>query len=184
MIISIAQQASPKPSGNSAFLRAQFWAVSNLREQQPLLDLALEVLSLELAAQHLLGLQLPHPELLALDLGARHFHSRAPLRQTNTNATSSSTTKTIVSTRANTPKASSFNADRIEEDHLDVEQDEEHRDQVEADPEAERLLHVGRQAALVRLALHTGRALRPEQVVGNREGGTDADPKKQEDERW
>ena len=104
----MAQQARPKPSGNSAFLRAQFWAVLELGEQQPLLDLALEVLALELSAEELLRLQLPHPEVVALDLGARYFHSRAPLRQTNTSATSSSTTKTIVSTRANTPNASSF----------------------------------------------------------------------------
>ena len=110
VIISIAQQARPKPSGNSAFLRAQFCAFSNLVKQQPLLDLALEVLALELAAQQLLGLQLADAQAVAVDLGARHFHSSAPLRQTNTNATSSSTTNTIVSTSANTPNASSCTA--------------------------------------------------------------------------
>src|SRR4029453_13283842 len=80
-----------------------------LGEQQPLLDLPLEVLALELSAQELLGLHLPHPQV-ALDLGARYFHPRAPRRQTNASAISSSTTKTIVSTRANTPNASIFNA--------------------------------------------------------------------------
>ena len=108
VIISMAQHASPKPSGNRAFLRAQFCAVLELREEEPLLDLALEVLALELAAQQLLGLHLADAEAVALDLGARHFHSSAPLLQTNTSATSSRTTKTIVSTSAKTPNASSF----------------------------------------------------------------------------
>ena len=108
VIISIAQQASPKPSGNSAFLRAQFCAFSNFVKQEPLLDLALEVLALELAAEQLLRLQLADAEAVAVDLGARHFHSSAPLLQTNTSATSSSTTNTTVSTSANTPNASSF----------------------------------------------------------------------------
>ena len=65
--------------------------------------------------------------------------------------------KTIVSTSAKVPNACSWTATGIEEDDLDVEQDEEHRDQVEADPEAEALLDLRRQAALVRVAL--GRAL-------------------------
>src|SRR5688572_19565323 len=79
-----------------------------LGEQEPLLDLLLEVLALELAAQELLRLQLPDAEVVSVDLRARHFHSSAPLLQTNTSAISSSTTKTIVSTSAKTPNASSF----------------------------------------------------------------------------
>ena len=108
MIISIAQQASPKPSGKIAFLRAQFCAVSNLREQQPLLDELLEVLAGQLAAQHLLGLEAAYPHVFYAR--ASYFHSSAPLRQTNTNATMSSAMNTIVSTRANVPSTSSWSA--------------------------------------------------------------------------
>ena len=49
------------------------------------------------------------------------------------------------------PERLQLDGDRVEEDDLDVEEDEQHRDQVEADPEAEVLLHLGRQAALVRI---------------------------------
>ena len=45
---------------------------------------------------------------------------------------------------------------RVEEDDLDVEQDEQHRDQVEADPEAEGPRDLGGQAALVGLASWPG----------------------------
>ena len=71
---------------------------------------------------------------------------------------------------------------RVEEHDLDVEQDEEHRDQVEADPEAERALDVGRQPALVGLTLDPARALRPEQVVRHRERRADAEAEQQKDE--
>ena len=47
------------------------------------------------------------------------------------------------------PVAMQLDGDRVEEDHLDVEQDEEHRDQVEADPEAEALPDVRGKPALV-----------------------------------
>src|SRR6266545_401074 len=54
---------------------------------------------------------------------------------------------------------------REQEDDLDVEQDEQHRDQVEADPEAEVLLDLGGQAALVRIRgrLLAAEVPRPEQ---------------------
>ena len=65
--------------------------------------------------------------------------------------------------------------DRIEEDDLDVEQDEQHRDQVEADPEAEAPTHIGGQSALVGLALDRVGPLRAEQAVRVREGGADPD---------
>ena len=48
--------------------------------------------------------------------------------------------KTIVSTSANVPNAFELDGHREQEDDLDVEQDEQHRDEVEADPEAEVLL--------------------------------------------
>ena len=44
-------------------------------------------------------------------------------------------------------------ADRVEEDDLDVEEDEEHRDQVEADAEAQAVRGLDRDAGLVRLGL-------------------------------
>ncbi len=108
VIISIAQQARPKPSGQIAFLRAQFWASSNLVSSTRSCDVLLEVLALQVAAQHLLGARLAHLEVV--ELLALHFHSRAPLRHTNTKATNSRTMKMIVSTSANTPKASSWSA--------------------------------------------------------------------------
>ena len=51
------------------------------------------------------------------------------------------------------PERAQLDRDRVEEDDLDVEEDEEHRDQVEADPEAEALLDVGGQPALVGVGL-------------------------------
>ena len=90
----------------------------------------------------------------------------------------------IVSTSAKTPNASSWSGHRVEEDDLDVEQDEEHRDQVEADPEAEVLLDLGGQAALVGLALDLVWRLGPEHAVGECEGGADADAQGEEDEGW
>jgi hypothetical protein len=81
-----------------------------LREQKALLDLALEILALDLAAEELLRLELPYAEIGPFDRRARHFHSSAPLRHTKTSATNSKTTNTTVSTSANTPNASSFNA--------------------------------------------------------------------------
>ena len=53
VIISIAQQARPKPSGNSELPRAQFCAFSSVVSQHALLDVLLEVLALELALQQL-----------------------------------------------------------------------------------------------------------------------------------
>src|SRR5262249_42188406 len=75
---------------------------------------------------------------------------------------------------------------RVEKDDLDVEQDEQHRDQVEADPEAEALPDLGRQAALVRVVVglaNPSRALRTEERVEDREGPSDSDSEGQEDDR-
>src|SRR5919109_1309778 len=77
--------------------------------------------------------------------------------------------------------------DGIQQDRLDVEQDEEHRDEVEADPEAEVLAHLGRQPALVRVALRALRAVAgevlPEQRVDGREDQPEDRADAQEDER-
>ena len=82
------------------------------------------------------------------------------------------------------PERVQLDRDREQEDDLDVEQDEQHRDQVEADPEAEALAHLGRQAALVGLALDLVGTLRAEQAVRVREGSADPNAQKQEDKGW
>src|SRR6185312_297348 len=78
--------------------------------------------------------------------------------------------------------------DGVEEDDLDVEEDEEHRQQVEADAEFEALHRLDRDAGLVRLALAaTGggrglRLLRADQVVEHREDAADGESEDGEDE--
>ena len=57
--------------------------------------------------QHAARGELPRPELAlvaASELLADYFHSRAPLRQTYTNATNNRTMKTEISANANVPK--------------------------------------------------------------------------------
>ena len=84
---------------------------------------------------------------------ALYFHSSAPRRQTYTNAIISSTTNVDGLDHRERAERAQLDGDRVEEDHLDVEQDEQHRDQVEADPEAEAALDLGRKTALVGLLL-------------------------------
>src|SRR3954447_15575963 len=78
------------------------------RRDDPLLDVRLEVLALDVAAQHVARPQLAHPEVVRGLLPPHYLHSRAPLRQTYTRATSSSTMKTTVSTSAKVPNARSW----------------------------------------------------------------------------
>src|SRR5690606_25792135 len=80
---------------------------------------------------------------------------------------------------------------RIEEDDFDVEQDEQHRDQVEGHPEPEGLRDLGRQSAFVRVGLPdrgAGRCilglLRPEDEVERREGSADDYAESCEYENW
>jgi hypothetical protein len=83
-------------------------------------------------------------------------------------------------------KRPELDRDRVEEHDLDVEQDEQHRDQVEADPEAEALPDLGRQAAFVRVDVggaHAVVALHPEQRVQQREGASDRGAEGQEHDR-
>ena len=91
--------------------------------------------------------------------------------------------KTVISISAKVPNALQLDRDRIEEDDLDVEQDEQHRDEVEADPEAEALLDLGRQAALVGVLLVRHVALGPEQRVEHRERHADDAAEDDEDDR-
>ena len=82
------------------------------------------------------------------------------------------TMKTMVSTSAKVPNAFELDRHRVEEDDLDVEEDEQHRDQVEADPEAEALLDLGGQAALVRVdGRWRAAALGPMQELSTRRPG-------------
>src|SRR6185312_11070074 len=81
-----------------------------------LLDVALQRLALQIAAQHVARLQLAgtevqrRPGVGSAERLAFYFHSRAPRRQTYTNATISSTTKTTVSHSAKVPNARSWTA--------------------------------------------------------------------------
>src|SRR4051812_12120284 len=63
------------------------------REAEALLDVLLEVLALELAAEHLTRAKLFHAQVAgsAVHRLPRYLHSSAPLRHTNTKATNSST---------------------------------------------------------------------------------------------
>ena len=108
LIISIAQQARPNVSGNIELPRAHETALSSVVVMIALLDVLLEVLALEVAAQHVARAQLADAEVVRDLLAPDYLHSRAPLRQTYTRATSSSTMKTTVSTRAKVPNARSW----------------------------------------------------------------------------
>src|SRR4051794_18844653 len=79
-----------------------------------------------------------------------------------------------------------LDGDGVEEDHFDVEQDEQHRDQVEADPEAEALLDLGGHAALVRVRLMGGGALRlrTQEAAGADEQRADEASESEEDDGW
>ena len=70
---------------------------------------------------------------------------------------------------------------RVEEDDLDVEEDEEHRDQVEADPEPEAPLHVRRQAAFIGRGLGLTRLAGAEEAVERRERDPDRRAEPEED---
>src|SRR4051812_2936468 len=74
--------------------------------------------------------------------------------------------------------------DGVEEDHLDVEQDEQHRHEVEGDAEAEVACYFRWQTALVRLTLHLPRPLRADELVRLNEGEADKQPEEEEDKDW
>src|SRR3954469_20616172 len=78
------------------------------RREDALADVLLERLAFEVAAQHVPRAHLPDAELVRGLVPTHYLHSRAPLRQTYTRATSSSTMKTTVSTRAKVPNARSW----------------------------------------------------------------------------
>src|SRR3954453_24110487 len=85
------------------------------------------------------------------------------------------------------PELAQLDRDRVEEDDLDVEQDEQHRDQVEADPEAETLLDLRGQAALVGARVEPGGprlAPRAEPPVHQHEDRADYRPEPQEHDGW
>src|SRR4051794_11421853 len=84
------------------------------RRDHALLDVLLERVALQVTAQHVARPQLADAEVVGRRGGHRfaadYLHSSAPLRQTYTNATSSSAMKTTVSTIANVPKDRSCTA--------------------------------------------------------------------------
>ena len=186
VIISIAQQARPKPSGQQALRRAQFCAFSSVvsitrsstysSSARPSRSPRSICCARELARAEVLG------GLQGRGWCAGHFHSSAPLRQTYPKATNSRRDEDRRLDQREDPDGLELDGDRVEEDDLDVEQDEQHRDQVEADPEAEALLDVGGQAALVGLALRLVRPARAEHAVGQREDDADGDSEGEEDE--
>ena len=100
-------------------------------------------------------------------------------------ATISSAMKTTVSIEREGAERPQLHRDRVEEDDLDVEEDEQHRDQVEADPEAEALL-----APRTACRTRTGRpgrscaalALRAEEALSDREERADAAAEDEEDD--
>src|SRR6476620_9460414 len=75
------------------------------RREDALLDVLLELLALQLAAQHVARPHLADAEVVGDLLAPDYLHSSAPLRQTYTRATSSSAMKTTVSISANDPNA-------------------------------------------------------------------------------
>src|ERR1700759_4697524 len=82
--------------------------------EHAVLDVALQRLALQVAAQHVAGLQLTRAEVRrrshATEWFALYFHSKAPRRQTYTNATIRSTTNVTVSHSAKVPNARSWTA--------------------------------------------------------------------------
>ena len=106
-IISIAQQASPKVAGQSAFERAQLSAFSSVVVSTRSSTYCVEVGARRgHAAQQVARAELPGREVRRSgDLLPLYFHSSAPRRHTNTNATASSATKISVSTSTKAPAA-------------------------------------------------------------------------------
>ena len=91
-IISIAQQASPKVSGNIEFDAAPGEQLVERGRHHRLLDVLLELGVVEVAAQQVARAQLAHPQVLrrarlgergeGAQLLAPHLQSSAPRRQT------------------------------------------------------------------------------------------------------
>src|SRR5437588_6663806 len=81
------------------------------------------------------------------------------------------------------PERPELDGDRVQEDHLDVEQDEQHRHEVEADPEAEAAPDLRWESALVWLLLGPVRTPAPEEQVQDREQRPDRTTKDEEYDR-
>src|SRR5437588_5624992 len=176
-IISIAQQASPKVSGKNEFPRAQATAFSSVvvttrsstkrsrsspsrsprsmsrafdGRMRKSLGSCSRFRSMPALPTGSLPLERPpSPHVYERDHQEHHEHHRLDHRER--------------------PKCPQLDGDRVQEDHLDVEQDEQHRDQVEADPEAEAAPDLRRQATLVGLLLGPVRPPVPQEQVQDRE---------------
>src|SRR3954453_1294420 len=176
-IISIAQQARPNVAGKRAFERAQATALS--------------IVVVSTRSSTYLSRSSPSRSPRSMSR-ARSWRTRRSVasRPTFSRLTISMTSVLAPLERATSPhvhegddeerdeddgldqgegaEVPQLHRDRVEEHDLDVEQDEQHRDQVEADAEAEALLHLRGEAALVGVLL-VGRggalATRPEPGV-------------------
>ena len=178
-IISIAQQARPKPSGTDgvrarpvlgllergeAARAPRRTARGRRRSMSPRsICLARELADAQVAWRSVVRAS---PPFEGPPSPHEHERRRAAARRTRSSRTS-----------ANVPNVFSCTRDRVEEDHLDVEEDEQHRDQVEADPEAEVLRDLRGQPALVGLALDRLGRLGPSTDVRKVNSGADAAPR-------
>ena len=90
--------------------------------------------------------------------------SSAPTERRYANGTSSTSRKTPIATRPKPPSSRNTVRERVEEDDLDVEDDEAHRDQIELHREALGRLVLGHDPALVRRLLRRVRPLRRQQL--------------------
>ena len=151
----------------------------------PLLDVALQLLALEVAAQHVAGAQ---PAALAVVW--RSTSNRAlPFARRRRRRPAAGRRRDQLGEDEDAVGVLEDHRDGVEEDDLDVEEDEEHRDEVEADSEAEavRSPRPGCPTRTARpgvgvAAVGPRRALRPDHVVEHREGAPDRDAEEGKDE--
>src|SRR5829696_7081017 len=190
-IISIAQHASPKVSGHGAFARAQFCAFSSV--VRPTRDSTYSAswessISPRSSWRARSWRTRSSPGCLggkacgSVWSGWRLISTRALRAATRTRRRRPEGDEDDRLDEGEDPERLELHGDRVQEHDLDVEQDEEHRDQVEADPEAEVGRDLGGEPALVGLALDPRRAARPEPAVDRREEEPDADAEDQEHE--
>src|SRR6516162_7493513 len=81
------------------------------------------------------------------------------------------------------PEGAQLDGDRVQEDHLGVEQDEQHRDQIEADAKTHLALDLRGQSALVWLPLLGVCPARTDDAVESRKGYAHRPPENEENER-
>ena len=164
-IISIAQQARPNVAGMNALPRAQLAALSSVvvsrRSSTCLSSSAPSSSPLEHRAGAAAGASGTRRCRRCRAAGG-YLHSRAPLSPHVDEGHEQQHDEDDDLHQGERPERLQLDRHREQEDRLDVEQDEQHRDEVEGDAEAQRLLDLRRQAALVRIR----RRLAPEARLG------------------